>query len=68
MVKLLSFSQFVLEAVVSGQMAPNINFAPNIAFGPMAENPTPDAGVQDQLNLRTRTVKKSTKKKKNGPQ
>lgn len=47
MVKLLSFSQFVLEAIVSGQMAPNINFAPNIAFGPMAENPTPDAGVQD---------------------
>jgi hypothetical protein len=68
MVKLLSFSQFVSEAVVAGQMAPNINFAPNIAFGPMAENPTPDAGVQDQLNLRTRTTKKVQKRKKNGQQ
>lgn len=64
MVKFLSFGQFLTEATVGGQMAPNINFAPNIAFAPMAENPQPDAGEQDQLNMRTRMKKKVLKKKK----
>ncbi len=68
MVKLLSFSQFVTEAMIGGQMAPNINFAPNIAFAPMAENPQPDAGEQDQLNMRTRMKKKVLKKKNNEEQ
>jgi len=63
MVKLLSFQQFVNEATVGGQMAPGINFAPNIAFAPMAENPTPDAMTQDQINLRTRQTRKKIKKK-----
>lgn len=68
MVKLLSFSQFVTESTMGGQMSPNINFAPNIAFAPMAENPQPDAGEQDQLNMRTRMKKKVLKKKKNEEQ
>lgn len=49
-------------------MAPNINFAPNIAFAPMSENPQPDAGEQDHLNMRTRMKKKVLKKKKNEEQ
>lgn len=68
MVKLLSFSQFIAENVIGGQMAPNINFAPNIAFAPMSENPQPDAGEQDHLNMRTRMKKKVLKKKKNEEQ
>lgn len=68
MVKFLSFGQFVSEAMTQGQMAPNINFAPNIAFAPMSENPQPDAGEQDQLNMRTRMKKKVLKKKKNEEQ
>jgi hypothetical protein len=68
MVKLLSFSQFITENVIGGQMAPNINFAPNIAFAPMSENPQPDAGEQDHLNMRTRMKKKVLKKKKNEEQ
>jgi hypothetical protein len=61
--KLKNFKQFN-EAVLSGQMAPNINFAPNIAFVPMAENPTPDPGEQEQLNMKVRN-KKTFKKKRN---
>ena len=60
--KILKFEQFIKEAVISGQMMPNINFAPNIAFTPMAENPTPDPGEVYHLNLR---VKNKYKKKKN---
>jgi len=63
MVKLLSFQQFVNEATVGGQMSPGISFASNIAFAPMAENPAPDAGEQDQLNFRTRQTKKKIKKR-----
>jgi hypothetical protein len=63
MVKLLSFSQFVNEATMGGQMSPGISFSPDIAFAPMSENPTPDAGEQDQLNMRTRQVKKKIKKR-----
>jgi hypothetical protein len=65
MVKFLSFKDFVAEATLSGQMMPNINFAPNLAFAPMAENPQPDAGEQDHLNMRTKMKKKIPKKKKN---
>ena len=65
MVKLLSFKDFVAEATLSGQMAPNINFAPNLAFAPMAENPQPDPGEQDHLNLRNKMKKKVPKKKRN---
>jgi len=63
MVKLLSFSQFVTESTMGGQMSPNVSFAPNIAFAAMAENPAPDAGTQDQLNMRTREKKKKIKKR-----
>jgi hypothetical protein len=63
MVKLLSFSQFVNEATMGGQMSPGISFSPGIAFAPMAENPTPDAEEQDQINMRTRQVKKKIKKR-----
>jgi hypothetical protein len=63
MVKYLSFKEFVTEAMISGQMMPNINFAPNIAFVPMAENPTPDPGEQEQLNLKVKS-RKSIKRKK----
>lgn len=65
MVKLLSFKDFVAEAMLSGQMAPNINFAPNLAFAPMAENPQPDPGEQYHLNMRTKMKKKAPKKKRN---
>jgi hypothetical protein len=68
MVKLLSFTQFVTESTIGGQMSPNINFAPNVAFAPMSENPQPDAGEQDQLNMRTRMTKKTIKKKKKNEQ
>lgn len=61
--KLKNFKQFN-EAVISGQMSPNINFAPNIAFMPMAQNPTPDPGEQEQLNMRVKG-KKIIKRKKN---
>ena len=65
MVKLLSFKDFVAEAMIQGQMAPNINFAPNLAFAPVAENPQPDPGEQDHLNLRNKMKKKVPKKKRN---
>ena len=61
--KLKNFKQFN-AAVIAGQMSPNVGFAPNIAFVPMAENPTPDPGEQEQLNLKVRN-KKSIKRKKN---
>lgn len=60
--KFLTFEQFLKEAVLSGQMSPNINFAPNIAFVPMSENPTPDPAEVYHLNMR---VKNKTKRKNN---
>ena len=47
--------------MLTGQMSPNISFAPNIAFLPMAENPTPDPGEIEHLNMRIRNkYKKKT--------
>ena len=60
--KIPTFQQFIQEAMLTGQMSPNISFAPNIAFLPMGENPTPDPGEIDHLNMR---VKNRYKKKRN---
>lgn len=57
-----TFEQFLEEAVLSGQMSPGINFAANVAYMPMSENPTPDPAEVYHLNMR---VKNKSKRKNN---
>jgi hypothetical protein len=63
--KFLTFEQFLKEAVLSGQMSPNISFAPNIAFVPMSENPTPDPAEVYHLNMRVKNRNKTKRKNNN---